>query len=250
MSPKTANYTPPSPKSRKQWIYLYHEYDILMDQQANTAADAIVIIASGFSVPEVSAGIDVDPDSGFLSRRFDAPLFTTHTVDKRRRTDKKNIVSYRHHRYQLIHSPYVMKVYKTLIRIRNSAIAKLNALAAHFQAGPATAWVAKSGLGFANMINDFSFLQAKTLLDGLGATILSPYRKEVSAISADLAYGDLLLVLVQFRQDDEVGLLNGYLGIDPHVSRKKAQKLLSELEARERKRKIEEMMRIGGIEMW
>lgn len=231
------------PKTRRQWVYFHHEYDVEMHQEADTLSDAIVIVASGFEVPETMMGVRPDPDDfGVWALVRDAPLARTHTIGKKQKTGRKNVVRYRHHRYQLVHSPRAVMMHATLNAIRNRSIDRLNVLAGKLAVGGAAPWVAKSGAALANLINEFAFLQAKTLLDGASATILSNHKHELDVISHDLAYGDVLLTLTELQGVEEQAMLALLLGADPFTSKKEAEKVLSDLEEKERKRKVRALL--------
>jgi hypothetical protein len=111
-------------------------------------------------------------------------------------------------------------------------------------------WVAKSGAFLADGINQFAFLYTKTLIDSVGTTLLKRYKSELEIISADLLHGDTLLSIMNFLNYEEKALLAAYLGTDPYPSKKRTEKVLSDLERKERQRELQKAMRMYGGKMW
>lgn len=148
------------PEDENRFVYLLHGYEVRMHQEAETLADAVVIVAGGLEIAETvhSVAATRPRDLYWLSRRAPLPDDETYHVGSRRDTADGDVVSYHHRRATLVYSPRVLRSWRQLDAIQDRALARLNALGRRLAADGYGAWVRRGAAAVADAVNDFEFL--------------------------------------------------------------------------------------------
>ncbi|WP_299444212.1 hypothetical protein [uncultured Phycicoccus sp.] len=236
------------PKDVNRYVYLVHGYEVRMHQEAETLADAIVIVGGGFEIAETLQEVRATRpgDLWWLSRKTPLSEQAILEVDKRRKTDEKDVVSYFHRRATLVYSPRVAQAWRWIDGVQDDAIRQLNALAARLEADGYGPWVAKGASAIAEQVNDAAFLAATWTVELARIPLPATYHAELSRLQLSLLRGDVGLGLAAGYRRDERALLVAYLGVDPFLSRRRMERELRRSKERERIRRIQEMARHAG----